>query len=126
MASRIVWFVFGVCERWPAGRARCARCGHFVTGIPLRVALPLVARRYLLPALGQVQDVDLAVVVEMAAGLGQFGILLVGAEDDGLFAVNPLGTAGVVEDFDGFVVEIDEVGVGADEITEVVGQEVLG
>ncbi len=48
------------------------------------------------------------------------------AEDDGLFAVNPLGTAGVVENFDGFVVEIDEVGVGADEVAEVVGQEVLG
>jgi hypothetical protein len=28
--------------------ARCARGGHFVTGIPLRLALPLVAMRYLL------------------------------------------------------------------------------
>jgi peptide/nickel transport system ATP-binding protein len=40
-------------ERWPAGRARSARCGHFVTGIPLRLALPLVARRYLLPTNGR-------------------------------------------------------------------------
>ena len=29
----------------PAGRARYARCGHFVTCVPLRLALPLVAMR---------------------------------------------------------------------------------
>ena len=28
----------------PAGRAPCAGGGHFVTGIPLRVVLPMVAR----------------------------------------------------------------------------------
>ena len=27
----------------PAGRARYARCGHFVTCVSLRLALPLVA-----------------------------------------------------------------------------------
>jgi hypothetical protein len=30
-------------ERWPAGRAPSAGSGHFVTGIPLRLALPMVA-----------------------------------------------------------------------------------
>jgi hypothetical protein len=29
----------------PAGRASYAECGHFVTGISLRLALPLVAIR---------------------------------------------------------------------------------
>jgi hypothetical protein len=32
---------------WPSGRDRCARRGHFVTGVPLWVALPLVARKFL-------------------------------------------------------------------------------
>ncbi|MBB5315765.1 hypothetical protein HDF09_000415 [Edaphobacter lichenicola] len=30
-------------DRCPAGRASCAEGGHFVTCIPLRLALPLVA-----------------------------------------------------------------------------------
>jgi len=30
----------------PAGRAHCAWCGHFVTAISLRLALPLVAMKY--------------------------------------------------------------------------------
>jgi hypothetical protein len=29
----------------PAGQARYARCGHFVTCVPLRLALPLVAMK---------------------------------------------------------------------------------
>ena len=32
---------------WPSGRDRYARRGHFVTGIPLRLALPLVGRKIL-------------------------------------------------------------------------------
>ena len=41
----------------------------------------------------EVKHVYLPVVVEMAAGAREFGVLLVGAQGDGLFAVDPLGSA---------------------------------
>jgi hypothetical protein len=39
----------------PAGRARYARCGHFVTCVSLRLALPLVAMEDLFAAHGEAQ-----------------------------------------------------------------------
>ena len=42
------------------------------------------------------------------------------------FAVNPLGSGGVGDDMGCFLVEVGEVGVVVDEVTEVVGEEVAG
>jgi hypothetical protein len=39
----------------PAGRARYARCGHFVTCVSLRLALPLAAMEDLFAAHGEAQ-----------------------------------------------------------------------
>ena len=58
--------------------------------------------------------------------MGQFGVLLVGAEGDSGFAVDPLGSRGVGDDVGGFAVEAGEVAVIVDEIAEVVGEEVAG
>ena len=49
-----------------------------------------------------------------------------GAEGDGGFAMDPLGSGGVGHDVGCFVVEAGEVSVVIDEITEVVGEEVTG
>jgi hypothetical protein len=57
----------------------------------------------------------------VAAGAGEFGVLLVGAEGDLGFAVNPLSSGGVGDDVGGFEVEVGEVGVVVDEVAEVVG-----
>src|SRR5271170_148809 len=50
----------------PAGRAHCAWGGHFVTCIPLRLTLPLVAVRYLAPTNGRILHLDLPGQVKKA------------------------------------------------------------
>jgi hypothetical protein len=59
-------------------------------------------------------------------GAGEFGVLLVRADGDLGFAVNPLGSGGVGDDVGCFLVEVGEVGIVVDEVTEVVGEEVSG
>jgi hypothetical protein len=51
--SEIVPGSVGAGETWPAGRAVCATAGHFVTCVSLRVALPLVASKMLVPTNGR-------------------------------------------------------------------------
>jgi len=75
---------------------------------------------------GEVEDVNIAVVVEVEAGPGQFGVLLVGAEGDSGFAVDPLGSGGVGDDVGGLAVGGGEVAIVVDEVAEVVGEEVAG
>ena len=62
----------------------------------------------------------------MTPGFRQFGVLLVRAQGDSGFTVDPLGSGGVGDDVGGFEVKVGEVAVVVDEVAEVVGEEVTG
>ena len=75
---------------------------------------------------GQVEDIDIAVIVEVEPGAGQFGVLLVGAQGDGGFAVDPLGSGRYRRGLECFAVGAGEASIVVDEVTEMVSDKITG